>query len=262
MPEGDTIHRAAVNLRKVLTDQKVETAVGRDSVADFSQLTGVTVSAVEARGKHLLIHFDNDNVLHSHMGMTGSWHIYRLHDPWFKPESQAFATLKTRSWCVVCFTPKLIEVVSNTELRRNAWLIRLGPDLLGPPIPNDVFLARMRSQSSEAIGEVLMNQSVVSGIGNVYKSEILFLEHVHPQTIVSALDDSVLLAIRDRVVFLMKRNLDGNPRTTRFRAASPRQWVYGRKGQPCLTCGETIVMLRQGQLSRSTYFCPQCQSDD
>lgn len=261
MPEGDTIHRAAANLRKVLVDQKIVSASGRQEVVNVTDLVGGTVTAIEARGKHLIVHFDSDLVVHSHMGMTGSWHIYRLSDQWHKPASQAVLALKTTAWCVVCFTPKLLEVVSETALRRNSWLTRLGPDILGPPIPDEVFLTRMRSQSRNVIGEVVMNQSVVSGIGNVYKSEILFLEGVHPKTGVGLVGDAKLLAIRDRAVVLMKRNLNSAMRTTRFRGDGPRLWVYGRNRQSCLKCGATILLLRQGDNARSTYFCPECQKE-
>jgi len=259
MPEGDTIHRAAANLRKVLDRQKIVSASGRREVLSVADLAEATVTGVEARGKHLLIHFDSDLVVHSHMGMTGSWHIYRLTDSWQKPDTQAVLVLKTAAWCVVCFTPKLLEIVSETKLRRNSWLTKLGPDILGPPISDDVFLSRMRSQSQHAIGEVLMNQSVVSGIGNVYRSEILHLEHIHPETLVAVLDDAALLSLRDRAVFLMKRNLNNGARTTRFRGEASRLWVYGRRGQPCLKCGTIILMQRQGDNARSTYFCPACQ---
>lgn len=261
MPEGDTIYRAAVNLRKVLSGQTIISATGRQEVTNVIDLVGATATAVEARGKHLLIHFDSELVVHSHMGMTGSWHIYRLDDHWKKATGQAVLVLKTAAWCVVCFTPKLLEIVSETSLRRNSWLTRLGPDILGLPIPNEVFLTRTRSQSQNAIGEVLMNQSVVSGIGNVYKSEILFLEGVHPEIRVEAIDDTTLLSLRDRAVTLMKRNLDGRQRTTRLHSQGPRLWVYGRQKQPCLKCGATIFRLRQGDNARSTYYCPQCQDD-
>lgn len=261
MPEGDTIHRAATNLRKALVGQGIVSASGRQDVLNVTSLIGAEVTAIEARGKHLLIHFDSNLVIHSHMGMTGSWHIYGLKDRWQKPAALAVLELKTAARCVVCFTPKLLEVISACQLRRNSWLARLGPDILGPPIPDEVFLSRMRSHSRNAIGEVVMNQSVVSGIGNVYKSEILFLERLHPATLVARVDDTALLSIRNRAVFLMKRNLNNGSRKTRFHNTGPRLWVYGRHEKPCLECGTTILMLRQGDNARSTYFCPQCQQE-
>jgi endonuclease-8 len=191
--------------------------------------------------------------------MTGSWHIYRPADVWQKPAAWAAVQLATERCVVVCFSPKLLQLITATQLARDPWLQRLGPDILGAPIDDDVFLARMRSQRDRAIGEAVMNQSVVCGIGNVYKSEILFLEGVHPQTPVSRLTDECLLRLRDQAVFLMRRNVDAAPRRTRFRADSLKLWVYGRQSQECLKCGSVLQLLRQGDTNRSTCFCPVCQ---
>ncbi len=259
MPEGDTIHRAAANLRKVLNEQQIIEATGRRELLSEGALNGCTVIGIEARGKHLMIYFDDNRVLHSHMGMTGSWHIYRLQDEWQKPSSQAVVVLKTDRWCVVCFTPRQIELVTFRQLSRDPYLQRLGPDILGPPISDGVTVARFRSQNPVAIGEAVMNQTVLSGIGNVYKSEILFCEGIHPLTLVGELSDQQLLKIRDRAVFLMRRNLENKPRRTRFRADEQSVWVYGRGKQDCLRCGEAVQVIRQGHLARSTYFCPRCQ---
>jgi endonuclease-8 len=259
MPEGDTIHRTAVSLSKVLDGQLIEEAVTQRIQITPDMLMGRRVERVEARGKHLLIYLDDQHVIHSHMGMTGSWHTYRRNEGWRKPEQQAVLSMATPSCCVVCFTPKVIRRISVTQLQWDTYLQRLGPDLLGPPIPDDVFLSRIRTQSSVAIGVAVMNQSVVCGIGNVYKSEVLFLEGVCPLTLVRNLSDALLLAIRDRAVSLMNRNVGTGPRRTRFQSDRVRLWVYRRRGETCLKCGGIIEMLRQGDLARSTYWCPVCQ---
>ena len=259
MPEGDTIHRAAHNLRKVLLDAQIVTIDGRPEVRHKEKLPAATVTGLEARGKHLIFHFDNEVVLHSHMGMTGSWHIYPRNHPWQKPAAQAVVVLTTAQWSVVCFTPKTIRIITARELQRDNYLQRLGPDILGPPIADDVMLQRMRSQNTVSIGEAVMNQTVVCGIGNVYKSEILFLERLHPLNLVGQLSDQQLLKLRDRAVMLMKRNLDNGPRTTRFGGDQQKLWVYGRQDGHCLKCDDTIQLLRQGDSNRSTCFCPTCQ---
>lgn len=258
MPEGDTIFRAARSLRKVLAGRQIESAES-DRESSVGQLSEATVLGVESRGKHLLIHFDNELVVHSHMGMTGAWHIYPREYQWHKPRELAFLQLSTRQHEAVCFTPDLLEIVTTTRLRRHTYLRRLGPDLLGPPIADDVFVGRMRTQRHSTIGEAVMNQTVVSGIGNVFKSEILFLEQLHPRTPVSRIPDDGLLRLRDRSRFLMTRNLDNGPRRTRFRPDEQFLWVYGRCGESCLKCSDYISMIRQGDLARSTYFCPNCQ---
>ena len=242
---------------------------GGSDVDRLSDLEGDVIDAVESRGKHLSISLQSGLVIHSHMGMTGSWHIYRPTDAWQKPKRQATLVLnivheqrqdlRNRTWCVVCFTPKLIEIITATEFRRNNYLQRLGPDLLGPDFDIEQAASRFRTQRSAPIGEVVMNQTVVSGIGNIYKSEVLFLEQHHPLLPVDQLTDEQIVNLIERARNLMTKNLDNKPRRTRFRESGPRLWVYDRVGETCFKCGTTIEMLRQGDLARSTYYCPACQ---
>lgn len=271
MPEGDTIFVAARNLRKVLQSEVITSAsacvdTGIRAAAwrglnGVAALAGRAVTSVRSHGKHLLMTFEGDRILHSHMGMTGSWHIYRPDDVWQKPPKFAAAQLRTNRWCVVCFSPKKIELVTAGDLKRDPYFRRLGPDLLQEAIPDGHYLARMRTQDRTTIGEAVMNQTVISGIGNVYKSEVLFCEHIHPEACVSRLSNQHLLAVRNTSVRLMKRNARNAPRQTRFAADSQRLWVYGRRDEPCFVCGEKIQMIRQGALGRSTYFCPSCQPE-
>ncbi|MFY9256663.1 MAG: DNA-formamidopyrimidine glycosylase family protein [Fuerstiella sp.] len=260
MPEGDTIFRAAMSLRKVLQGQIIQQASGHFELKNLESIVGCKVLGIESRGKHLIVHFSDQRALHSHLGMTGSWHIYRKQDVWQKPKIQATAILQTADWVVVCFSPTTIRLLTERQLLRDPYLQKLGPDLLGPPITDDVFLKRIRSQNEVAIGEAMMNQTVVAGIGNVYKSEILFLQQIHPLIKVGELNDRQLLDVRDLAVKFMKLNLTNGSRQTRFRSDSQKLWVYGRKGDACLKCSEAILMLRQGDLARSTYFCPACQA--
>ena len=259
MPEGDTIHRTAVNLRRALAGRTIEYVSGRPEVTGKDRIAGTLMSAVEARGKHLIMHFSNHHALHTHMGMTGAWHLYPPQYTWHKPRNQAAIILQTARWCAVCFTPRHLQIITTRELLRTPWLQRLGPDIAGPPIPDDSYLKRIRSQNVVPIGEALVNQTVVSGIGNVYKSEILFLERIHPLTPVAELTDEQLLRLRDQAACLMRRNLNSTARQTRFRGDSQKLWIYGRGGRHCLTCGTTVQMIRQGDLARSTYLCPACQ---
>ncbi len=258
MPEGDTIFRIAVQLRKVLENQPIVESRGRWEVEDAASLVDRCVDGIEARGKHLLMHFDDSRVLHSHMGMTGSWHIYRHGEAWQKSQKAAALVLETEKFVVCCFSPKLIELITATRLKRNEYLNRLGPDLLGPTPEDSIVLRRFRSQNAVPIGQVIMNQTVVCGIGNVYKSEVLFLEQIHPLTLVRDLTDEQLLNIVKRSIDLMRRNLESYPRRTRF-SQGGNVWVYSRSGDECLKCGAEVKMIRQGDLGRSTYFCPDCQ---
>ena len=211
---------------------------------------------MEARGKHLLLRFDDGQTLHTHMRMEGRWDIYRDGDRWGRPADRAVAVVETEEWTAVCFDAPLVELVrGDPELVR-----RLGPDLLDPAADLDEAVRRLRALGASTIGEALMRQDAVAGIGNVYKSETLFLGRIDPFLAVGALPDETLHALLNEARRLMKQNLRGGARTTRRRFGGPALWVYGRSGKPCLECGDRIRMRRQGQAGRSTYFCPRCQA--
>ncbi|WP_373653271.1 Fpg/Nei family DNA glycosylase [Schlesneria sp. DSM 10557] len=259
MPEGDTIHRAATRLISVLNGQTINKAESAWLGPQASSLDGHNVESIQARGKHLLMILDDRRAIHSHMGMTGSWHIYRPGEPWQKPAHRAAITLNCPAVCVVCFTPKLLEILSESALRRHDYLNRLGPDLLAGKPTDEEVLSRFRQANNAAIGMAVLNQTIVSGIGNVYKSEVLFNLKIHPLTPASQLSDEQLLSIVSIATQMMERNLDGRPRTTRYTLDGGRYYTYGRGGKPCYTCGTPILVIRQGDAGRTTYFCPQCQ---
>ncbi len=257
MPEGDTILRAARTLSRALEGRAV---LRFRSAAGAADLAGRTVARVEARGKHLLIHFDDGRVLHTHMRMSGSWHIYRPGECWRKPERFARAVLETDAFVAVCFSAPVVELLSAADLARHPSLARLGPDLLRPDFETGAAASRLRGRGSATIGEALLDQGSVAGIGNIYKSETLFVCRVNPflpVERVSPADLDRLLAAARR---LMSASVEGTSRRTRGRLAGPRYWVYRRSGQPCLACGATIRMRRQGDAGRSTYWCPECQA--
>jgi endonuclease-8 len=258
VPEGDTIHRAARTLSKAIGGRRV---TGFRSVLDAlrgAELVGRTVEKVEARGKNLLIHFDDGRVLHSHMRMEGSWHIYRPKERWRKSPRRAHAVLETDAWVAVCFSAPVVELLAGP--RHSRHLRDLGPDLLDPGFDRHEALRRLRSADALPVGEAVMLQRLVAGIGNVYKSETLFQEGLSPFARVGELDEDRLLGLLRTARRLMHANLRGFPRTTRWRVdGSGRLWVYGRQGEPCHRCGTAIRMRRQGDAGRSTYWCPTCQ---
>lgn len=275
MPEGDTIYRSAATLRRALEGRIIRAARGREREidADRDRSRGVhldpaalidrTVTSIEARGKHLLVHLDDRSAVHSHMGMTGSWHVYGADVPWRKPARNATLVLELDSDAVVvCFTPKTLEHLSQTRLRRHPWLQRLGPDILATTLDEDEIIRRLARHGMAAIGAAILDQSIVCGIGNVYKSEVLFLERIDPFARVSTLDEESRRRIVRRCRDLMRRNLEGYPRRTRMGRDGARQWVYGRSGERCMKCGARIRMRRQGDLGRSTYYCPSCQQQE
>jgi endonuclease-8 len=262
VPEGDTILRAARAMDKAIGGREItgfRSPLPRLAGVD---LTGRRVAKVEARGKNLLVRLDDGSTLLSHMRMTGSWHLYRPGEAWRKPERQARAVLETSDFVAVCFNAPVLELLSERRLARHAGVTELGPDILeSGPFDFPEARRRLRERNAAPIGEALVVQRAVAGIGNIYKSESLYLSGVDPFRRVADLDDAELDGLLARARELMTANLGGEARTTTRRGSnSGRYWVYGRSGQPCRRCRTRIRMRRQGLSGRSTYWCPRCQA--
>lgn len=271
MPEGDTIFRTAATLSKAIGGKVVRRyrspLPGGATAGD--RLHGQRITLVEARGKYLLVHFEDGTVLLTHMRMTGSWHIYRPGERWQKSERAARVVIETDDFVAVCFAAPVVELLPRGELTRHSVLARLGPDILKDDFDVVTARERLRAHPDEPIGAALLMQSVLSGIGNVYKSEVLFLCRVDPLVKVADLTDETLDRLIARARELMLANVDGGPRTTTglpMRAfmprARPRYWVYDRRGEPCQECGSAIQATREGAegvAARVTYYCPTCQ---
>lgn len=259
MPEGDTLHRISVTLGKALTGKALTRFASPLPAFADARLEGRTITLVEARGKNLLIHFDDGRAILTHLRMTGSWHLYRPGEPWEKPERAARAVLETVDFIAVCFNAPVVELLRPGGAARHESLARLGPDVIKDDFDAKEAERRLRERGDLAIGDALMAQSALAGIGNVYKSETLYLCKQDPFARVDALDDATLTRIVQKARDLMRMNLEGYPRRTRGALAGPKLWVYGRNGQPCLACGTTIRVRRQGVAGRTTYYCPACQ---
>jgi endonuclease VIII len=255
VPEGDTIFRAARRLHAALVGRPIERyetalpALRRD-------LRGRVVVDVRSRGKNLLFELDDGLLLHTHLLMRGSWHVYRPGEPWRKPRERMSIALHTHEWVGVAFD---LPVARFVRAESDAPMLRaLGPDLLDPAVDLRLVLPHLRAHEGLPLGVALMRQHIVAGIGNVYKSEVLFLEREDPFRAVAERDDETLLRVLSRARTLLARNLGGRARVTRRRYEG-RLWVYDRAGKPCFTCGELVRMRRQGEDGRSTYLCPACQ---
>lgn len=261
MPEGDTLHRAAAGLRRFLVDDVVTRFESRaaDVEAAGHDLVGQRVARVEARGKHLLMAFEDGRVLRTHLRMTGSWHLYRPGVPWKKPERRAVVVVGTERAVAVCFSAPEVELLDGAAAARGGRAAGLGPDLLADGVLPAEVVAAWRSRPELPIGVTVMRQHLAAGIGNVYKSEVLFLCGVDPFRPTGELSDETLGEIAATAQREMRRNLGGGPRTTRHALDGGRYWVYGRSGDPCYECGTAIRLRRQGDDGRSTYFCPDCQ---
>ena len=265
MPEGDTIFRTAHVLRAALVGRRVTLAraqpgPGLRRVPDLSRVVASTVTSVEARGKHLLIDFDNGLTLRTHLRMKGSWHRYRPSEPWRLPMRQATAILETAESVAVLFNAPTVELLTEADLRRSRPLRELGPDLLSRSFDADEALRRLRERDGDELGNALLDQRAVAGIGNVYKSEVAFLERLDPWAPVAAFTDDQLRGALRTARRLLQANTRGGARvTTGSTARGEGLWVYGRSGRPCRRCGTLIRSARQGKLARLTYWCPRCQ---
>jgi endonuclease-8 len=256
VPEGDTIFRTATTLRRALAGQALE-RFETPRLRARAPVAGTTVRSVEARGKHLLVAFDDGRVLHTHMQMSGSWHVYRPGERWRKPRAAAVAVIEVPDAVAVCFSAPVVELLDAREVRIHPRLSALGPDLCSPIADLDEALARMdRLPPETEIGVAFLDQRVACGVGNVYKSETLFACRVDPFARVGDLDPSARRALLAKASELLRRNLGGDPRVT-FEGGLA---VYDRARRPCPRCGTAIRSHRQGETARTTYWCPRCQA--
>ena len=257
MPEGDTIHRAAAALRSALLGQRVE-RFEAPRLRGLLPQVGSTVESVEARGKHLEITFDDGIVLHTHMRMSGSWHLYRPQEKWRKRPEGARVVLQTETWLAVCFSAPVVEVYRQADRRRHPGLGSLGPDLCLPTADLIDCVERMArfSYLHEQVAEVLLDQRVACGVGNVYKSEVLWACALDPFTPIEWVDEPLRLELLETAGRLLRANLQTEERTT---LPGGGLAVYGRAGKPCRRCHGTIDVARQGDHGRLTYWCAGCQ---
>jgi endonuclease-8 len=262
MPEGDTIARAARQLHSALAGRTL-TRFDAPRLAGATPRPGTTVESVDSRGKHLLVRFGDGRVLHTHMQMTGSWHVYGPGQRWRKPKHLARVVLEVDDGTVaVCFSAPTIEVLSGDlrplARRRGAaaGLGELGPDLCRADADLDEAVRRMSTvDPATEIAVALLDQRIAAGVGNVYKSEVCFACGVDPTTPVGDLDGATRRRLVETASRLLRANLDGPRRTTVPGGLA----VYGRAGRPCRRCGDRIRRTRQGPSPRSTYWCPTCQ---
>jgi endonuclease VIII len=263
MPEGDSLHRLARTLAPVLEGREVVSFAARrlDDAATRS-FVGHRIVSVSARGKNLLVRFDDARVLHVHLAMQGRVFVERPRSSFWAPErAQPDMRLVVPGASIVGRRLAVLRLLSAAQEKRNEDLAGLGPDLVREEWDEAEALRRLRRLPKDrSIAEALLVQRAVAGIGNVYKSEVLFLEHIDPRRPLAGVTDAQLRALLRRASVLLRQNLGSGPRTTRPTLGGARLWVYGRGGRPCLRCKTPIVRFMLGAPpGRSTYACPGCQ---
>jgi endonuclease VIII len=256
MPEGDAIHSAARRVGAALVGKPIvaiETPQPRHAMDRWPErLAGRAVRAVDARGKHLFIRFEGDLTLHSHLRMNGRWGIYRRGERWRRSPRRAWLVLRTDEHEVVQFDGPVLELMTDSRTRFDRQLAALGPDLLAEEFDEGRFLARLRADDQgRAIGDALLDQRNLAGVGNVWKSEGCFLAGVDPWRRLRDVPDASALEVVREIRPLMRASAAGR--------GDPYRWVYGRVGQPCRRCETPIRARGQGDDNRTTYWCPRCQ---
>jgi endonuclease-8 len=250
--EGDTILRLAQRFEATLLEEEVTATAPhpRGKAAGIERLTGHTLDDVRAHGKHLLLGF-GDVSLHSHLGMSGGWHFYRAGTRWRRPRASAWAVLSGGGWEAVQFGGPTLQVAPTARLRRDPQLTRLGPDILAADFDSDAAIAALRADPSRGIGDALLDQRLVAGIGNIFKSEACFAARVDPWRPVGDLSDeklrAVLLAAREQMLSAVET------------AGRHRFQIYKRRQSVCPSCHGPVSSRGQGDANRTTYWCPRCQ---
>jgi len=257
MPEGDTIHHAAARIRAVLEGRVPDAILMPQARHELDRwperLGGRVVRAVDAYGKHLFLRFDGDLTLHSHLGVSGAWAVHRRGERWLRPRRRAWLVLRVPGHEVVEFDGPVLELMPEHRSRTHPRLAALGQDVLGPAFDPRRFLRALRADDqTRPIGDALLNQRTVAGIGNLWKSEACFAAGIDPWRAAGDLRDADALALVDFARGHMAQSArDGF-------IARPRA-VYGRAGRPCPRCGTAIRRRRQWEDGRLTFWCPGCQ---
>jgi endonuclease VIII len=273
MPEGDTIFRAARTLNRALAGRKIvrfeSVFPSLTRIHEDTPVTGRAIESVTAAGKHVLMRFSGDLVLRTHMRMNGSWHVYRPGERWLRPRRDMRIVIGTEAFEAVGFNVPVAEFLRGAAVNRQEDLRKMGPDLLGESFDAAEAVRRLRGRATAEIADALLNQRVVAGIGNVYKSEVLFLCRVDPFAGVNSISDDLLRCLVATARQHLQANVidptaaivtyRGYRRTTRRADPGERLYVYGRAGRPCRRCGTPIAVRAQGRDARLTYWCPTCQ---
>ena len=258
MPEGDTIHNAALRVGGALVGKEIreiETPQARHRMDRWPErLAGRAVRAVEARGKHLLVRFEGDLTLHSHLRMGGKWGVYERGRRWTRSAGRAWLVIRTDDHEVVQFDGPVLELMTDSRVRFDRRLAGLGTDIVADDFDEDSFLARLREDDpTRGIGDALLDQRTIAGLGTIWRTEGCFAARVDPWRATGAVSDeeamAVVEAVRPRMA--LSAELGFNPREVR---------IYGKPGQPCPRCGTRLRSRGQGENNRRTYWCPGCQT--
>jgi endonuclease-8 len=259
VPEGDTVWRACQLLNEALADHELTRCEFRVPTLATTDLTGVAVREVVSRGKHQLFRFGNDFTLHTHFRMEGTWRIYPRGRKWTGgPDFQIRAVLATAEHDAVGYRLPVVELIPTAD--EETVVGHLGPDLLGPDWDLDEAIRRITANPQGTIGEALLDQRNLAGIGTFYRAELLFLQGIHPRTPVEEVGNLRRLVQRGQQLLLANRWRTDQTTTGDLRNGR-RTYVFDRAGEPCRRCRSRIHLEEFGPLGqeRRSFWCPQCQ---
>ena len=257
MPEGDTIHYAARRIRTALVGHHIrslETPHPRHRFDRWPErLAGRSVEGVDAHGKHLFVRFTGDLTLHSHLRMTGKWGVYAPGQRWRRSPRRAWLVIRTDEHEVVQFDGPVLELMTDSRTRFDQRLAALGPDVLADELDERAFLRRLREDDpTRGIGDALLDQRTVAGIGNLWKAEACFATGLDPWRRTAEVPDAEALAAVRAARDAMRQSVE---RGLRVKPA-----VYDRAGLPCPRCDTRVRARGQGEDNRTTFWCPRCQA--
>lgn len=257
MPEGDTIRSAANRVGAALIDREIESIAtphprfGRDGWPE--RLAGRRVRAVDAHGKHLMMRFEGGLTIHSHLRMTGAWGVYPRGKRWHRGPHRAWLVIRTAAHDVVEFDGPVLELMTDGRSRFDPRIAQLGPDVLADEFDEPGFVKRLRQDDpTRTLGDALLDQRIVAGLGNIWKAEGCFAAQIDPWRRIRDVSDDEALAVIRAVRPLMQESVaSGFPKTVQ---------IYKRTERPCPRCGGRVRARGQGDDNRTTYWCPGCQT--
>ena len=258
MPEGDTIRTAANRISAALVDRDIESIetphprFGKDRWAE--KLEGRRVRAVDTHGKHLMMRFEGGLTIHSHLRMTGAWGVYPRGGGWHRGRHRAWLVIRTDAHDVVQFDGPVLELMTDGRSRFDKRIALLGPDILAERFDEAAFLRRLREDDgTRTLGDALLDQRIVAGIGNMWKAEACWAAEIDPWRRIAEVSDEEALACIRVVRPPMQESAErGFPLKSEMK-------VFRRDGTPCPRCETKIRARGQGEDNRTTFWCPGCQ---
>lgn len=254
MAEGDTVLRMARRIEGAFGDGSVLSAEAPNPMNPIGprvgELVGRRLDRAETHGKHLILHLGDDLALHAHMGMNGGWYVYRPGQRWKRPRRSAWLVLDLGETSLVQFGGTMMRLARPAELRRDSRLALLGPDILAGPEALETGVSNLLSATGLEIGEALLNQRLIAGIGNIFKSESCFEAGIDPWRTVDTIGAEEMAGLIEVAARQMERGVETGRRPGR---------IYRQSGRPCIRCGTLVRSRGQGVDNRTTYWCPGCQ---